>query len=261
MTRGMALIADPSPLFCEGLRRLLRQERLPVCAEGRDVAEALAKLDDTVECTLVICTLDAETCQPNVARLKEVRARFPLSKIIVITDTTLSPSLWREAVNITDALLARDISGKVLQRAIDLVMLGQKFFSLPPLEMLSPEETGPLSTGRPLLAERWHVTGPILGKIQQDDTYTQPPAPAAEVPSLAEGDFALSDRERQILSCLIHGQSNKVIARELDIAEATVKVHVKGLLRKLRAANRTQAAVWALKHRSALNGTEVLAAD
>jgi two-component system nitrate/nitrite response regulator NarL len=81
------------------------------------------------------------------------------------------------------------------------------------------------------------------------------------VPSLAEGDFALSDRERQILSCLIHGQSNKVIARELDIAEATVKVHVKGLLRKLRAANRTQAAVWALKHRSALNGTEVLAAD
>jgi two-component system nitrate/nitrite response regulator NarL len=46
----------------------------------------------------------------------------------------------------------------------------------------------------------------------------------------------------------VNGLSNKTIARELDIAEATVKVHVKGLLRKTQMANRTQAAVWGLNN-------------
>ena len=41
------------------------------------------------------------------------------------------------------------------------------------------------------------------------------------------------------------GEANKVIARKLDITEATIKVHVKSILRKIGAANRTQAAMWA----------------
>ncbi|WP_230533566.1 LuxR C-terminal-related transcriptional regulator [Microvirga roseola] len=55
----------------------------------------------------------------------------------------------------------------------------------------------------------------------------------------------LSSRETEILGCLTEGASNKVIARKLDVAEATVKVHVKAILRKIGAANRTQAAMWA----------------
>jgi len=57
--------------------------------------------------------------------------------------------------------------------------------------------------------------------------------------------YGLSSREVQILTYLMDGASNKVIARKLDVAEATVKVHVKAILRKLGAANRTQAAMWA----------------
>ena len=57
----------------------------------------------------------------------------------------------------------------------------------------------------------------------------------------------LSEREEQILKGLVKGLSNKIIARKLDIAEATVKVHMKSILRKIRVANRTQAAVWALE--------------
>ena len=45
---------------------------------------------------------------------------------------------------------------------------------------------------------------------------------------------------------------NKVIARKIDIAEATVKVHIKAILRKIRVQNRTQAAIWAMNHNSAL---------
>ncbi len=56
----------------------------------------------------------------------------------------------------------------------------------------------------------------------------------------------LSDRETEILRCLIMGCPNKVISRQLNISEATVKVHVKAILRKIRVHNRTQAAIWAV---------------
>jgi DNA-binding NarL/FixJ family response regulator len=61
----------------------------------------------------------------------------------------------------------------------------------------------------------------------------------------------LSPREISILQCLIEGDSNKCIARKINIAEATVKVHIKAILRKIRVQNRTQAAIWGLNHRPA----------
>jgi two-component system nitrate/nitrite response regulator NarL len=60
----------------------------------------------------------------------------------------------------------------------------------------------------------------------------------------------LSPREKLILRCLIDGDSNKCIARKIDIAEATVKVHVKAILRKIRVQNRTQAAIWGMNNGS-----------
>jgi two-component system nitrate/nitrite response regulator NarL len=57
----------------------------------------------------------------------------------------------------------------------------------------------------------------------------------------------LSPQESRILNSLAEGHSNKVIARKLGAAEATVKVHVKSILRKIGAANRTQAAMWAMR--------------
>lgn len=73
-----------------------------------------------------------------------------------------------------------------------------------------------------------------------------------------EGPVAphLSPREKAILSCLVEGNSNKSIARRIDIAEATVKVHVKAILRKIRVQNRTQAAIWGMN-----NGSLVLSAN
>lgn len=58
----------------------------------------------------------------------------------------------------------------------------------------------------------------------------------------------LSPREREVISHLVDGHSNKAIARLLGVTEATVKVHLKSVLRKIRVENRTQAAIWALSH-------------
>jgi len=59
---------------------------------------------------------------------------------------------------------------------------------------------------------------------------------------------ALSPREREILAFLARGASNKEIARTLDVAESTVKIHVQHILRKLELTSRVQAAVWAIEH-------------
>jgi two-component system nitrate/nitrite response regulator NarL len=66
----------------------------------------------------------------------------------------------------------------------------------------------------------------------------------------------LSPREKSILRCLVEGDSNKRIARKIDIAEGTVKVHIKAILRKIGVHNRTQAAIWGMNNRSLVGRTQ-----
>jgi len=77
---------------------------------------------------------------------------------------------------------------------------------------------------------------------------------------------SLSAREKSILNCIAQGAPNKQIAREFDISEATVKVHVKTILRKIGVINRTQAAIWAMSregssHASSFRKTLTLTAQ
>ena len=95
---------------------------------------------------------------------------------------------------------------------------------------------------------------PVLPGSMVNDLLTQKAqaAPEATAPVANETTdpkvLKLSPRERAILQSIMSGDPNKVIARKLDVAEATVKVHVKAILRKIGAANRTQAAMWAAGH-------------
>ena len=83
-----------------------------------------------------------------------------------------------------------------------------------------------------------------IGALQ----HTQPPRdPLRNHPGLSE-------REAQILDGLVKGHANKVIARTCEITEATVKVHMKSILRKIRVDNRTQAAIWAMENGYAADG-------
>lgn len=72
--------------------------------------------------------------------------------------------------------------------------------------------------------------------------------------SLQLHEVNLTDREVDTLCGLIRGEPNKIISRGLGITEATVKVHVKSILRKLNVMNRTQAAIWGMSR--GLTGTE-----
>ncbi|WFU69264.1 response regulator transcription factor [Bradyrhizobium sp. CB2312] len=58
----------------------------------------------------------------------------------------------------------------------------------------------------------------------------------------------LSPRQKSILRCVVEGDSNKCIARKIDIAESTVKVHVKAIFHRIGVHNRTQAAIWGINN-------------
>ena len=89
----------------------------------------------------------------------------------------------------------------------------------------------------------------LFGRMVISDSLNGLLAQALREEAVAAGRSlsGLTERERAILACLAVGMSNKLIARELDIAEGTVKVHVKNLLKKLNFRSRVEAAVWAVE--------------
>jgi two-component system nitrate/nitrite response regulator NarL len=89
------------------------------------------------------------------------------------------------------------------------------------------------------------------GKLVLSDRITELLARALreESPPRSTEEAQLTDREHEILALISDGQSNKMIARQLDISEGTVKVHVKHLLKKLNLRSRVEAAVWAIKQK------------
>jgi two-component system nitrate/nitrite response regulator NarL len=113
----------------------------------------------------------------------------------------------------------------VFVKSLELVMMGEPIF--PPAFM-----------SYVLDSENDHLRKDVTGHA------------GALVLKTEEPTVRLSPREKSIMHCLIEGDSNKSIARKIDIAEATVKVHVKAILRKIRVQNRTQAAIWGMNNGS-----------
>ena len=216
------VICDPEQLFREGLRLILSGAGLEI----RHAASCLSEWHG--EADIVIWGVGGMTdISAKLAQLQAMRARYPTMRFVVVVGTASAQLVRQLATAGADAVLSRDISGNVLHRALDLVMLGQQLFPAAVLEV--SDEPAP---ARPSL-----TVNPVPGT---------PGTPLLEdVPEL-RSHLPFSGREAQILRCLVNGSSNKLIARELAITEATVKVHIKGLLRKIGASNRTQAAIWSL---------------
>ncbi|MBD2749518.1 response regulator transcription factor [Microvirga sp. BT688] len=152
--------------------------------------------------------------------IKEVRAQSPDTRIVALADQfDLSFVQTAHEMGVTGFCLTTS-GPEVLINSVELVMLGE---SILPFEVVrSLMERAPQPDNQ----------------LVQDDSLAQ-----AKLSDLTA--CKLSAREAEILGCLTKGEANKVIARRLDITEATIKVHVKAILRKIGATNRTQAAMWA----------------
>lgn len=86
----------------------------------------------------------------------------------------------------------------------------------------------------------------LRGQMTLSPSLTRELAAALRHPAVHQDASELTDRERQVLTMISEGLSNKMIGRRLGITEGTVKVHVKNLLHKLGLRSRVEAAVWAM---------------
>jgi two-component system, NarL family, nitrate/nitrite response regulator NarL len=222
MHRPRLLIAARSRLVREGLKLTLNEA--PYLIEDTpSVAAAEPPAERAPDMVLWGPATPLEHLRDEIAFARRAWGGSD-PKLILIADVASTAIARRLAALDLDAVLSDDISAEILHRSIELVALGERLF---PHVRAAPAKEGPPSRG---------------------DVVAFPRRTAPEAPPRAY-DVVLSGRESQILQQLVDGATNKVIARQLQIAEATVKVHVKGLLRKIRATNRTQAAIWALHNR------------
>jgi two-component system nitrate/nitrite response regulator NarL len=211
MTDESVVLIDASRLFREGLRRIFSDSSFTVVHESISIADALPAIT-SLQPTLVLVDPpdDAEALTERIGR---IRAAASGVRIVVLTEAIEANRLAGALSAGVDGYLLKNMSADALHHSLRLVLLGEKVF--------------PTDLAR-LLTE---------GKIVSLNDFGQ------------VGDFCgLSDREMQILGCLLDGASNKQIAYALELSDGTVKVHLKAILKKIGAQNRTQAAIWALNH-------------
>jgi two-component system nitrate/nitrite response regulator NarL len=211
MEGTQTFLVDRSRLFREGLKTFLADSPFPVAGEATELSEALTELRNGSHASLIILDF-AEGSPPDLDAIHGIRQAAPEAKVVLLAGEISATKLTQALDAGIDACLVKDISADALIKYLGLVMAGEKVF---PVELAK------------LLIE---------GKME--------PRPRGKISS----PNGLSQREIEILGCLINGDPNKVIANRLRITEATVKVHLKGLLKKINAANRTQAAMWAVQN-------------
>lgn len=212
-----ALICDNSLLRSE-LQRVLSGSSF-VIAEAVSVAGPGRFQRLVPEATLVLIEASQNTGRA-LEIVRQVRDQAPEARIVVLADDYDLDFLRLGHEAGVDGFCLAASAREVLIKSLELVMLGE---SVLPFGVLRS----------------------IMGMIPQTRDQPPPVTIMAEpkLPDLT--DCKLSAREAEILGCLREGAPNKAIAYKLDISEATVKVHVKAILRKIGAANRTQAAMWA----------------
>lgn len=227
------VIVDRSALFRAGLVHTLAETHFRVAAQCARLDELDRSTFGAGRCCVFVIGLDNPVQEIEVY-LSDIRNQFEKSHIIFL-GSQVDDSEFNSVIKLGGAcyMLKHEVTADTLLRSMELVISGEEVFSHEFMKKLRSEW---VHRSR---AEVERNPGP--GPAQEPSSAL----PVSE-PILSEG--RLSNRENAILMGLMQGASNKHIARELKIAEATVKVHVKSVLRKIRVKNRTQAAMWAWSH-------------
>jgi two-component system nitrate/nitrite response regulator NarL len=177
-----------------------------------------------------------------------IRRCWQDAKIIMLFENASSKDLQKLLASGLDACIPMFASPRTLIDTLQLIVCERLRVlivsdSTIPDALIDPEEDedDEVMQEPPLVKS---LTSPFLVPVMPS-THTRLAKDAGD--SAAGGD-GLSEREEKILKALIHGHSNKVIACMNSITEATVKVKMRSILRKIQVANRTQAAIWAIKN-------------
>jgi DNA-binding NarL/FixJ family response regulator len=219
------ILVGKSILLREGLARILHSANFRILASVSCADDLLpSKLQPHQPLFLVVHTGD--DFDAAVEQIELLRDQHPGGRIAIVADHYRLGELVSAFRAGANGYFVDIMTCDAFIKSLELVMMGETIF--PPAFLsfvLDPE-------------------GTLLGETAPGDENNQ------AMPIRTKNPFApqLSTREKLILRCLIEGDSNKCIARKINIAEATVKVHVKAILRKIRVHNRTQAAIWGMNN-------------
>jgi two-component system, NarL family, nitrate/nitrite response regulator NarL len=238
-------------LLRDGISLILKEANYRILASTADIDELKSsKLKTDGKFILLVGEqLDRTFDRSSIIELKE---RYPQSLIVLLLDSCPAGRRWEVERLGVAAVLLKSISGEALVACLRLVELGEYVFGVPIAFDASDMPSGPVER----LDKPNHQVS-ILPECQSEPIRYRPDDTFLDQnrdDSRRGRRSKLSERELEILACLVSGSSNKLIARRCNITEATVKVHLKTILRKVDVGNRTQAAVWAINN-IALNGT------
>ncbi|CAB3656991.1 MULTISPECIES: response regulator [Achromobacter] len=209
------LLIDDHTLFRSGVRLLLqRQPDFEVVAEAGDGVEGIKRAKE-LKPDVVLLDLNL----PGLSGLESLQLLtqdLPSCAVIILTVSEEADELGQALRDGARGYLVKNIDADVLTSAIRRAAAGES-----------------------VIAES--MTAKLVEQFRGQATL------AAQAPGHAER-HRLTARETQIVQCLARGASNKVIARELDVSESTVKIHVQNVLKKLNLTSRVQVAVYAVEH-------------
>ena len=233
-SRLATIVVESRLLVREALKSLMAKNSYRVVCDIGSTAEFSAASGLAEEPKLVI--LGAQSADNALSQAASARQLWPDSKIILLYEY-LSPADFQK-------LLTSEING-----CVPLFASPDTLFST--LDMIATKDVRAMVVG--------DAKCPVI-KLQSDGTEHEDVSVSigalqhARPPVALRNHPGLSEREAQILDGLVKGHANKVIARTCEITEATVKVHMKSILRKIRVDNRTQAAIWAMENGYAADG-------
>ena len=226
MTPIQLLVVDDHNLFRRGLIALLSLDtRFKVCGEAADIGEALRRIEiERPDLILLDNHLPGVRGVDGIASLKEAA---PEARILMLTVSENEEDLTAALQAGADGYLLKTVELDHLSSYIIKVLDGEP--------VISPEMMAKLLTAFRAKSSKPPTNDPVTAP-----EHAQPDQVPAEV-----GLALLTVREGEVLALIANGDSNKIIARKLDIAETTVKIHVHNILRKLQLSSRVQAAVYA----------------
>ncbi|STZ75759.1 response regulator [Bergeriella denitrificans] len=205
------ILIDDHTLFRSGIKALLsRQNDFEVIGEAADGFSGV-KLVEQQRPDIVLLDLDMPVMNGREA-LAQILSTNPQQNVVMLTVSEDSDDLTECMRLGARGFLLKNINADFLLDSIRKAVEGDNVFS--------PE-----------------MTSRLVQSLISPAAPRSGPAPAN-----------LTPRELEILGYLAAGHSNKVIARHLDLAESTIKVHVQNILRKLNLSSRVQAAVYAVNH-------------
>jgi two-component system, NarL family, nitrate/nitrite response regulator NarL len=230
-----AIVIEPRSLVREALVSLMTSHSYQVVgsiASTADIENSLLAADAP---RLVI--LGALPADEAASAAASIRKLWPETKIILLFDDASAADFQKLLVSEIDGCIPLFASPDTLVGTLRQIIAAD----LRILILKTETSSMPCPTGTP-------DEGDELGLAPTK------PAPSGDAENGAIDRtnslrvvHGLSQREDEILKSVVRGHSNKMIARACGVTDSTIKVHMKSILRKIRVANRTQAAVWALE--------------